>query len=175
MPAILVSEIAVAKNSLVTSDSLLLSTRRGHLDIGSRDRSQVEHNSETFVRPRGDPESYPKVQITFLEYVGFRTKGTSSESIFDLPVHPAYAYPSTTSSWSRAQVKEGKWIGDADKAVRMLYSKLLSDPNPPLRLPLGHDVIPKLLDQRKNGIRDLEERTSWSDGLVVDGKSWQIP
>ena len=54
----------------------------------------------------------------------------------------------------------------------MLYSKLLTDPNPPLRLPLGHDIIPKLLNQWKNNIQDLERTASWSDGLVIDGRSW---
>ena len=88
------------------------------------------------------------------------------------PPHPAYADPSTPSSQSRAWVKGDTYIGDADKAVRMLYSKLLPDPNPPLRLSLGHDIIPKLLDQWKNNIKDLERTASWSDGLVIDGRSW---
>jgi len=90
----------------------------------------------------------------------------------DSPPHPAYIDPSTPSSQSRAWVKGDTYIGDADKAVRMLYSKLLTDPNPPLRLPLGHDIIPKLLNQWKNNIQDLERTASWSDGLVIDGRSW---
>ena len=88
------------------------------------------------------------------------------------PPHPAYADPSTPSSQSRLWVKGDGHIGDADKAVRMLYSKLLNDPNPPLRLTLGHDIIPKILDQWKKYIEDLEKTASWSDGLVIDGRSW---
>ena len=44
-----------------------------------------------------------------------------------------------------------------------LYSKLLTDPEPPLRLPLGQDIITKLLDQWKSNIQDLERTASWSD------------
>jgi hypothetical protein len=90
----------------------------------------------------------------------------------DSPPHPAYADSSTPSSQTRARVKGDTYVGDADKAVRMLYSKLLSDPDPPLRLPLGHDIIPKLSEQWSNNIRDLERTASWSDDLVLDGRSW---
>lgn len=97
---------------------------------------------------------------------------TPSESVVDSQRHPAYADPSAPSSQSRAQVKGDTYIGDADKAVRVLYSKLLADPDPPLRLPLGHDIIPRLLDQWKNNIQDLERTASWSDDLAIGGRSW---
>ena len=89
----------------------------------------------------------------------------------DLPPHPAYADPSTPSSQSRVRANGDTSIGDADKVVRMLYSKLLADPNPPPRLPLGHDIIPKLLDQWRSNIQDIERTASWSDDLGVDGRS----
>jgi hypothetical protein len=88
------------------------------------------------------------------------------------PPHPAYTDPSTPSSQSRTWIKGDTYIGDADKAVRMLYTKLLTDPSPPLRLTIGHDIIPRVLDQWKNNIQELERTASWSDGLVIDGKSW---
>lgn len=91
--------------------------------------------------------------------------------MIDSPPHPAYADPSAPLSQSRAWVKRGNYIGDMDKAVRVLYSKL-KDPNPPLRLPLGHNITPRLLDQWKKNIEDLERTASWSDGLVIDGRSW---
>ena len=87
------------------------------------------------------------------------------------PPHPAYTDPSTPSSQSRAWIKADTIIGDPDKTVRMLYSKLLTDPNPPFRLPVGHEIIPRVLDQWKNNIKDLERVASWSDGLAGDGTS----
>lgn len=54
----------------------------------------------------------------------------------------------------------------------MLCSKLLTDPNPPLRLPVGLDIIPMALEQWKKNIEDLGRTASWSDDLVIDGTSW---
>ena len=64
-----------------------------------------------------------------------------------LPPHTAYADPSAPSSQSHAWIKGGTYIVDADKVVRMHCSKFLTDPGPPLRLTLGHDIIPRVLDQ----------------------------
>lgn len=76
------------------------------------------------------------------------------------------------SSQTRTWIKEDMFIGNTDKAVRMFYSKLLTDPDPPLRLPVGQDIIPMALEQWKKNIQDLERTASWSDDLVMDGRSW---
>jgi hypothetical protein len=74
------------------------------------------------------------------------------------PPHTADADPSALSSRSRARIKGDICIVDDDKAVRVHYSKLLTDPSRPPRLTLGHGIIPRALDQWEN---NKNERTAW--------------
>lgn len=83
------------------------------------------------LRPHG-------VRVLIVEPGAFRT-ALFGAAFRSAPEHPAYA---GTSGQVRAWVADaaGKQPGDPDKAARAIVAAV-SDPEPPLRLPLGADAV----------------------------------
>ena len=101
-----------------------------------------------------------------IEFGSFFTKGRENTVFF--PAHPAYASPGTIASKVRAVMGNPNFKRpSADKAVQKVY-KLAALPNPPIRLPVGKDMIVAIREEVSQLTSATETFESWSEDLGVD-------
>lgn len=103
-------------------------------------------------------------KITLLQFGGFKTNILQPESSPELPVHPAYRDPTLMGHFIRG-LKYNGILGDTDKATAMLFRRLADDPEPPLRVAVGHDSNSGIKQKLKRVEADITKYKGWSDGL----------
>ena len=93
-----------------------------------------------------------------------------------LPVHPAYAQDTLPVAQSRQAIlaslnpeKDPRFPmrGDPAKATDALY-RISSDPEPPVRIVLGMDVVGMARAKVERLSKEAELSVSWSEGLDLD-------
>lgn len=62
-------------------------------------------------------------------------------------------------------LKDNGTHGDTDKATRMLFHELASEPELPLRVTVGPDVNPWIKRKLKTVEADITKYERWSDNL----------
>ena len=86
------------------------------------------------------------------------------ESSPEFPVHSAYLDPTLMGNVIRG-LKDNGTHGDTDKATRMLFHELASEPELPLRVTVGPDVNPWIKRKLKTVEADITKYERWSDNL----------
>ncbi|RPD70015.1 NAD(P)-binding protein [Lentinus tigrinus ALCF2SS1-7] len=107
------------------------------------------------------------IKITTVE-PGIFTTALETNAEF-LPQHPAYTDDSSPTSIARKMLAELRSNGGVVKKSPVKFAQRIFElselPNPPARLPLGHDCIAMLKGQVAKLTKATEEYASWSDDL----------
>ncbi|KAF9228469.1 NAD(P)-binding protein [Gyrodon lividus] len=107
------------------------------------------------------------IKITVIEPGPFLTQ-ISQTNRHMVPVHPAYADPSSESSRFRAHFAQGTFYdGDPDKAC-VTFEKVSLLDDPPIRLPLHRAVLEMAAGKAKSLLDIVAKYGSWSDDLYFD-------
>ena len=104
------------------------------------------------------------IKINILELGGFSTRGTSSESLVTVPVHPAYTASDCATQFMRGYLAGPLDQGDAKKAAREIRN-IASDDTAGLIIPLGLDAIGVVTGQLEAIQKDLAAAGKWSVDL----------
>lgn len=107
------------------------------------------------------------IKVTIIEFGGFVTRGTDTESIVIVPEHAAYNAPDSITKFVRAFISGpdvSKNGGDASKAAREVR-RIAYDESVGLRVPLGLDSIGVLTSQVEAITKDVEAAGKWSVDL----------
>lgn len=82
--------------------------------------------------------------------------------------HPAYTDPTLPTAVTREVFKHSeRYAKDPMKGVQRIYDLSLL-PEPPLRFPLGLEVVDAVAKQIKSVENDVAKYASWSEGLEFD-------
>ena len=85
------------------------------------------------------------------------------------PPHPSYTNPNLPTNVIRRLFKGFTVSGDPEKAIDFVYGYFTTTPNPPLRLPIGLDVIRDVRGKIGSLIKDVDNAE-----LVTKDKSLTI-
>lgn len=110
------------------------------------------------------------IKVTIIEFGGFATRGTDTESLVIVPEHPAYTAPDSVTKFVRgflAGPDVSKNAGDAAKAAREVRN-IAYDDTVGLRVPLGLDSIGVVTSQVAAIQKDVEAAGKWSGDLKQD-------
>lgn len=102
-----------------------------------------------------------------MNFGGFKTRGTTTESLVVVPVHPAYTDPSLITQVIRGHILGSDSTGDTDKASALIFHKLVNDPNPPLHLTLGQDAVSASKEKLAGLLAEVEKYEEWSNDLAL--------
>lgn len=127
--------------------------------------------------------------MTMVEPGGFATRASSPESLVQTPPHPAYSDPKSTVQYVRGYLPNVALPGDTEKgisflsvhrirtsadfhvtAMKVIYHTIAKLDDPPLRLPLGQDVLQCFRAQSKAYADDADKWATLSNDLMLDGK-----
>ncbi|KAF9790396.1 hypothetical protein BJ322DRAFT_1104054 [Thelephora terrestris] len=104
------------------------------------------------------------IKVTLLQFGSFKTRFMQQESSPEFPVHPAYSDPALMGNIIRG-LKENGVYRDTDKATRMVFHELASEPELPLRVAIGPDANTWIKQKLKTVEADITKYERWSDNL----------
>jgi len=119
----------------------------------------LEGATETLAKEI-DPEW--NIKISLLEFGGFKTGGI--RSVVLAPPHPSYTNPNLPTNIMRRLFKGFTVSGDPEKGIDFVYEYFTTTPKPPLRLPIGLDVIKDIRGKVESLTKDVDNAEAVTEG-----------